>query len=136
MGDRGLEFCLITTRRSARWGFPKGKIGSGQTAQSAALQEAHEEAGLTGLIVAPTLGRYNYKKRGQRQSVVVMLMRVDGVADDWHESAERTRRWVTPSEAMELLDRATLQRMMEVAMRRLEESPSLMKEFRSTTSQR
>lgn len=37
---------MIATRRSTRWGLPKGAVASGETSQQAALREVLEETGL------------------------------------------------------------------------------------------
>ena len=34
------EFCLVTGRRSGRWGFPKGRVSGGNSLLAAALGEA------------------------------------------------------------------------------------------------
>lgn len=122
MGDDGVELCLITTRRAARWGFPKGWVEEGQDPHEAALAEAWEEAGLTGWVDDQPLGHYSYKKRGQRLSVQVMLMEVGEAHDQWQEAAERERMWATPEEAAKLIDRPTLRRLMLKAVRRLNQS--------------
>ena len=118
-GESGLEFCLITTRRSSRWSFPKGWIGNAQAPHEAALEEALEEAGLIGSIVDGPLGQYTHKKQGQRLLVVVMLMDVTRVLDQWHEATQRQRRWVSLQEADALLDRPALRQMLLEAVKRL-----------------
>ena len=57
------EFCLITSLRKGRWGFPKGITDPGETHVETALKEADEEAGLRGRIVGDSLGesRRNYQ---------------------------------------------------------------------------
>ncbi len=51
------EFCLVTGRRSGRWGFPKGKGANGNSLTAAALEEAREEAGLEGCLQGAQLGQ-------------------------------------------------------------------------------
>src|SRR5688500_6320593 len=70
-GECRTEFCLITSSSGGRWGFPKGIIESGDTAQGTALQEAFEEAGLHGRIIGDALGSYRYEKWGS-ELVVTM----------------------------------------------------------------
>lgn len=113
-----LEFCLITARRSGRWGFPKGRIDPHPSAHEAALAEALEEAGLTGRIAGDPLGRYKYKKRGQMQSVLVLSMEVDSFSDVWQEADERERRWASLECARGLLDRPALARFLDAAIER------------------
>ncbi len=44
---------MIATRRSTRWGLPKGAVAAGETSQQAALREVLEETGLIADIVRP-----------------------------------------------------------------------------------
>ncbi len=118
-----LQFCLITTRRSNRWGFPKGRIGKQESVVEAALQEALEEAGVRGEIVGDPIGAYRYQKQNEKHSVIVMLMHVDHCEADWKESGERQRAWVSRNEATDLLDRTNLIGLLQAAVRRLEVAP-------------
>jgi 8-oxo-dGTP pyrophosphatase MutT (NUDIX family) len=112
-----LEFCLITTRTSQRWGFPKGWIHDHETVEHAALTEAKEEAGLTGEIVGEPLGRYSYRKAGSKRNVIVMLMAVLDCDEEWKESHQRERRWVSAAEAQTiLLERPDLAQMLSEAL--------------------
>ena len=117
-GD-GVEFCLITGRKSGRWGFPKGHVDKGETVNEAALSEAFEEAGLKGEIVGEPLMQYRYTKKGTRYSVVAVPMEVHASEDDWKESAERKRRWAAPAECRKLLDRSNLVKLLETAVGQL-----------------
>lgn len=52
MGRSGPLVLLVTSRRkSDNWIFPKGHIEEGETAEEAAVREAHEEAGVRGKVV-------------------------------------------------------------------------------------
>ena len=115
----GVEFCLITTRRSRQWGFPKGRIGRHKTVEDVGLLEAYEEAGVTGRIVGEPLGQYAYNKDGRRWSVTVMLMEVNGCIDHWKESHQRLRRWAPLHEASFLLARPKLIQLLQKAVERL-----------------
>lgn len=118
VGDR-YEFCVITARKSRRWGFPKGAIPKGLSLEQAALLEALEEAGLVGELLGRSLGSFRGSKRDRVETITLFLMRVDGVKKTWKESKERERRWVTLSEAFELLDRPSLAHLLQVACERL-----------------
>ena len=124
-GATGLEFCLITTRRSQRWTFPKGWAGTDETVRDAALREAWEEAGVTGRIVGDPLGQYRYTKRGRRQSVTVLLMAVENCSDDWVEAGERRRRWASRAKARRLLDRTDLIQLLQAAVERIKAGPAV-----------
>ncbi|MDZ4781074.1 MAG: NUDIX hydrolase [Planctomycetia bacterium] len=99
----GLEFCLITSIRARKWGFPKGLIDPGETAIESGLKEAWEEAGLRGQVIGEALGDYRYEKWGETLEVAVYVMHVETVEDDWLESAMRERRWADADEAKLLI---------------------------------
>ena len=112
------EFCLITSRRTGRWGFPKGTIERGESIEQTALKEALEEAGLTGEIIG-ALGHYTYAKNGRFLDVGVLLMEVASANDAWKESHQRRRMWVRALDARELLCRPHLRRVLVAAAERL-----------------
>jgi 8-oxo-dGTP pyrophosphatase MutT (NUDIX family) len=88
--------CVIQSRNGKRWVIPKGWIEPGQTAGETALQEAWEEAGLAGALEREPIGSYIYEKEGQRYHVIVFVMKVTTVAQDWPERSFRERSWVSP----------------------------------------
>jgi len=89
--------CLITSRNGKRWVIPKGWIEPGQTAGETALQEAWEEAGLVGSLDQEPIGSYIYEKEGRSYHVIVFVMRVASVAQDWPERDFRQRSWLGPT---------------------------------------
>jgi ADP-ribose pyrophosphatase YjhB (NUDIX family) len=113
------EYCLITSRRSKRWGFPKGRISQQVTMKAAALQEAVDEAGVEGMIIGEPLSQYVFKKRGKRHEVLVYLLQVQKCNHQWKESGERTRQWVSLEKARELIDRSRLTRLLDAAAARI-----------------
>jgi len=118
-GKGRLEFCLITSIKRGRWGFPKGIIDPGETASQTALKEAEEEAGLKGRIVGDVLGCYAYRKWGRRLNVKVFLMEVTHVAEKWLEDEMRQRAWCTADEARGRVERAELVDILEIAITRI-----------------
>jgi phosphohistidine phosphatase len=118
--DGGPEFCLITSIRKGRWGFPKGIIDPGETAEETALKEAEEEAGLYGRIEGGPLGGYEYYKWGTVLSVTVFLMHVTAAADDWDEADVRERDWFGVEEARGRIDRVELRELLDAAAERIE----------------
>jgi 8-oxo-dGTP pyrophosphatase MutT (NUDIX family) len=115
-GDK-LELCLITSSNRGHWGFPKGIIEAGDTAEQTALIEAHEEAGIRGRIVGEPVGEYRYQKWGTELEVTVFLMEVDAVDDDWQEAGMRQREWVDADEAMtRVADNENLLRMLSASL--------------------
>jgi phosphohistidine phosphatase len=114
-----LEFCLITSARKQKWGFPKGVVDPGETDVETALKESREEAGLHGEIIDPPLGEYDYAKWGTKLTVAVLLMKVARCDEEWDESEIRERRWVDPEEASALLARRVLRKFLSNAVDRL-----------------
>ena len=102
------RICLITSRNGKRWVIPKGWIEPGQTAGETALQEAWEEAGLVGSLEREPIGSYIYEKEGQTYHVIVFLMNVTEVAEDWMERSFRQRAWVNPATFFERIEDAGL----------------------------
>ena len=96
--------CLINSRNRKRWVIPKGWIDPGQTAGESALQEAWEEAGLVGALDQEPIGSYVYEKDGQKYHVIVFVMRVTGVEQDWPERDFRERSWVSPEGFFERIE--------------------------------
>jgi 8-oxo-dGTP pyrophosphatase MutT (NUDIX family) len=102
---RNGRICLVTSRsNSKRWVIPKGLIEPGQTAGETALQEAWEEAGLTGTLVPEPVGSYLYEKYGGVCHVTVFLMHVAKMAQAWPERDERERCWLSAPRALARID--------------------------------
>jgi 8-oxo-dGTP pyrophosphatase MutT (NUDIX family) len=98
------QLCLVTSRSGKKWVIPKGCLEPGKTASEIALQEAWEEAGLTGVLQSEPVGSYLYEKFGSVHHVIVFVMRVTDVAESWPEDAWRERSWVAFDDALELID--------------------------------
>ncbi len=100
---------LVTSRETGRWIVPKGWPGKKKTKPyDQAAREAYEEAGAVGRIAKKPFGSYYYDKRLRKGTVTclvdVYLLKVERELDDWPECKQRFRKWVTPTEAIELLD--------------------------------
>jgi 8-oxo-dGTP pyrophosphatase MutT (NUDIX family) len=100
----GNQVCVVTSRSGKRWVIPKGCMEPGKTAGEVALMEAWEEAGLTGVLDPEPVGSYVYEKAGATCHVIVFLMRVTSVADDWPERTARERSWLTFAQAQKRLE--------------------------------
>jgi 8-oxo-dGTP pyrophosphatase MutT (NUDIX family) len=94
------RICLVTSRSGKRWVVPKGCLEPGKSPGDIVLQEAWEEAGLTGVVRQASLGTYNYWKAGKLHAVRVYLMDVREAVDEWPEDSRRERRWVRPEKAL------------------------------------
>jgi uncharacterized protein Yka (UPF0111/DUF47 family)/ADP-ribose pyrophosphatase YjhB (NUDIX family) len=103
----------VTSRESGRWVIPKGNPSSGLTAHGAASVEAEEEAGVQGMVCPTPLGSYRYRKR-QKNGASLMIdvdvfpLAVNRELPAWKEQGQRERRWVSLSEAAEMVDETDL----------------------------
>ncbi|MBN2022052.1 MAG: NUDIX hydrolase [Pirellulales bacterium] len=117
-GDRP-EFCLITSTGKGNWIFPKGIVDPGETPAETALKEAHEEAGLHGVIEKRPLGQYTYEKWNAALEVTALLMRVTAADETWAESEIRRRCWCDAEQARAKLSRDELCDLLDAACQRL-----------------
>lgn len=109
----GVEIMLITSRDTGRWVLPKGWPEAKELLCEAAAREAGEEAGLRGTISHHEAGRYFYAKAlasGEEVpcEVLVFPLQVDKIADRWKEKRSRTRKWVSPAEAVRMVNEPDL----------------------------
>ena len=98
------QICLVTSRSGKRWVIPKGCLEPGKTTGEIALQEAWEEAGITGMLSREPVGSYLYEKYGSTHHVLVYILRVLDVANKWPEQGMRERVWLDVKEALERID--------------------------------
>src|SRR5271163_3796761 len=100
----------MTSRDTGRWIIPKGNIKAGETPCKAAEKEAYEEAGVKGTITSSIpLGMYTYFKKlesgeARTATVEVYLLRVKERLKKWPEKSERKLSWVSPKEAVRLVE--------------------------------
>ena len=90
-GNLGL--CIISSRKKKKWLFPKGIVESGLSTGESALKEAIEEAGVYGILLKPSVGKYIYSKWGGECQVEVYGLRVTKVLKTWEEDF-RSRKWI------------------------------------------
>lgn len=103
--DDQCEVLLITSRRSGRWGVPKGSIEGDEISHAAAAREALEEAGIEGHVQPDVVGKFSYRKEGsgRRYEVTVHLLEVVSELQEFEEKGQRQLRWVSPAQAMQLV---------------------------------
>ncbi len=111
------QILLVTSRRTRRWIVPKGWPMEGRTPAEAALQEAWEEAGVTGRAAGPCVGVYSYAKDvGSMDDLPCLAMlypvEVKSLAKVYPESGQRRRRWVSAKKAAQLLTERELIRLI------------------------
>ena len=106
--QRVFEFAIVTSRRTGRWVLPKGSIDKGHTEAEAAAQEAWEEAGVKGAPADVPIALYRTRKIRPPNvwalEVAIYPIRIAEVLEDWPESDQRERRFVTVDEAAGLLN--------------------------------
>jgi ADP-ribose pyrophosphatase YjhB (NUDIX family) len=109
--DGRLEILLI--RRSNKpWGIPKGRVDLGRTLRDTALNEAAEEAGLHGELLAEPLGEFLYRKQWADMLVSVYALRVTQMDEHFLEEYCRERSWFSIEQALSLIGRKELQPMI------------------------
>jgi 8-oxo-dGTP pyrophosphatase MutT (NUDIX family) len=113
---RAGQVCLVSTRTGKRWVVPKGCLETGKTASEIALQEAWEEAGLVGLLQPEPVGSYLYDKNGLTCHVLVFLLHVTEVREQYPEQEFRERCWVTPLEAVARIEERGLREIVRGAL--------------------
>src|SRR5947209_1053464 len=110
------QVCLISSRNGKRWVIPKGCMEPGKTAGEIALQEAWEEAGVVGVLLAEPVGSYLYEKYGNEYFVTVFVLQVTEAAEDWPERALRQRAWLDVGQALVRLDDRGLRELVRAAV--------------------
>ena len=103
---------LITSRKSERWIIPKGYIEKGLSPADSAAKEAYEEAGLIGVVHHQAAGNYQYRKFGKLYSVQVYPLFIETMLDEWEEMHVRSRRLVTPAQALEMIAHGELRQII------------------------
>lgn len=112
-----VQVLLITSRRRERWIVPKGWPMDAKTPAAAALQEAWEEAGVTGRVTGGCLGVYSYAKMlgdGETLPVLALVYPVEviAVAKKYPEAGQRRRKWVSRKKAAKMVGAPELARMI------------------------
>lgn len=116
----GVEFCLITSRKSGKWSLPKGTIRSEETVSDTITRQANKEAGIRGEFIDSPIGTYTYSKWETLLEVVVLLMKVHECDEEWPDMKLRKRCWVSATEALELLAKDDHKKLLKKAIERIE----------------
>ncbi|MGY6412253.1 MAG: NUDIX hydrolase [Alkalilacustris sp.] len=111
------EVLLITSRGTGRWVLPKGWPMAGRSLAEAAAQEAWEEAGVRGTVEGRPLGSYGAEKQTDGGlalpcRVEVFALHVTEIADRFPEAGQRTRRWVAPAAAADMVREPDLRALL------------------------
>ncbi len=102
--EDGLQFYLVTSRRTKRWIAPKGWPMKKHTHAQAAAIEAEEEAGVLGQISERSVGFFTYDKAMENGksvplTVQVFPLEVTKKLKDYTEKGQRQRRWFSARKA-------------------------------------
>ena len=108
-----VEVLLVTSRETKRWVIAKGNPMADLSDALAAAQEAYEEAGVQGDIATRSIGSYPYDKRLKDGRCVPCLVDVYPLEvliqlGIWPEAEQRTRQWMSASEAADGVDEPEL----------------------------
>ncbi|GLT08077.1 NUDIX hydrolase [Sulfitobacter porphyrae] len=112
-----VQVLLVTSRGSKRWIVPKGWPMDAKTPAASALQEAWEEAGVTGRADDRCLGVFTYAKEvGQISDVPCLAMlfpvAVKSLSKQFPESDQRRRTWVSRKKAARMVSEPELARLI------------------------
>jgi len=98
---------LLRTRRSKRWGIPKGELKLALSMAENAANEAFEEAGVRGEVATASSGMYRRTKRAWYGDAIVeiwvYLLRVGEQLKQFPEKGQREIKWVSCSAAAKML---------------------------------
>lgn len=112
------KILLVSSRDTGRWIIPKGWPIDGKDAHEAAMQEAWEEAGVKkGEVSDEAIGTYDYEKELKHGlpvtvETLVYPIRVKHLTDEYPEAHQRKRKWVSPSEAANLVNEPELKAIL------------------------
>ena len=95
---------MISSRTSGQWIVPKGNLIPNKSKRESALQEAYEEAGLTGKLDNNFKFRLFINRRGVKTDLTLYAMHVDKhLLKKWPESHQRKRIEVSCERAKSLV---------------------------------
>jgi len=97
-GLRGLEMVVVTNRRQDRWIFPKGHPEPRLTAERVALNEAREEAGISGKVTGHPIVLPYVRETGTVNLLLYPVL-ITGLSERWLELGQRERQIIRVQDA-------------------------------------
>jgi 8-oxo-(d)GTP phosphatase len=98
-----IEVALVHRPKYNDWSIPKGKAEESESLVACAYREVVEETGFS-VRFGPKIGEVEYQVDGFKKSVTYWSARLLGVQGDVDKREIDEVRWVTPTQAMELLN--------------------------------
>jgi 8-oxo-dGTP pyrophosphatase MutT (NUDIX family) len=97
------------------WIFPKGHIEPGEAPRIAALREAFEEAGVTGLVTGPAGPQVTFRSGDDTVAVDYYVLRLTA---EMPSPEGRDKVWLLPEEAEQRLAFANARQLLRTAAAR------------------
>jgi 8-oxo-dGTP diphosphatase len=116
-GRRGPELAVIHRPRRRDWSLPKGKLEPGERFREAALREVREETGCRARLLRFAGSSFYLSKRGPK-AVLFWEMAIEGKCRFEPNDEVDRLEWLTPSEAIERVHRASERRLLRRLLRR------------------
>jgi len=106
--DRKRNYLLLRHRAGRHWGFPKGRVESGEDETAAALRETCEETGIKRIERIPefrVVSCYQFLRNNKptRKDVVYFLGHVEKKCNPYLSVEHTEGRWLSCTNALQLL---------------------------------
>ncbi|XP_050376339.1 nudix hydrolase 18, mitochondrial-like isoform X1 [Argentina anserina] len=115
-----IEVLVISSQKGQGMLFPKGGWERDESIEGAAYRETLEEAGVTGHLEQPRLGKWRYKSKSQGtfHEGYMFPMLVSHQFESWPEKTVRKREWMTIAEAKEACQNWWMREALDEFIRR------------------